>query len=108
MRRQVPDHSPGSGPWGQAFAFAFQVKKTDDRPAFLCNQLDRLPLVALLLALDGVEKRGVEERQQAADKPATLVLLLIRTDHDTHHRECDALEDMPQANLFRVHPGTLA
>jgi hypothetical protein len=34
---------------------------------------------ALFLALDAIEERCVEERQQTADEPTTLVSLLVRT-----------------------------
>src|SRR6266576_2982335 len=82
MGRQMPDHSPGSGPSRQAVALALQIEQSDDRAVLVRYQLDRILGVSLLLALDGVEEGGVEERQEPADQPAALVFLLVRSDLD--------------------------
>jgi len=76
----VPNHPARSRARGQTVAFALQVEKSDDRSILVCYQLDRISFVALLLALDGIEECRVEKRQQAADQPATLVSLFVRTD----------------------------
>src|SRR5262252_6498773 len=84
VRCEVPDHSAGSRPGGQAVALALHVDQSDDHAVLLRYQFDRISFVALFFTLDGVEERGVEERQQPADQPTTLVSLLIRTDHEVH------------------------
>ena len=50
--------------------------------AHLCHQLDARSFVVLLLALDGVEVRAVEEGEHPALEPATLVGVYVRPDDD--------------------------
>src|SRR6476646_966459 len=91
MRREMPDHSAGTGPRREAVALAFQIEKSDDLAVLFRYQLDRLTAVTLLLALHGVEECSVEERQQAADQPSALVTLLVGTDHNAHCRDSSGL-----------------
>src|SRR5947208_10352176 len=58
MRREMPDHPAGSRPCGQPITFALHVEKADDLAILLRDQLDRRFVVALFLALDGIEKGG--------------------------------------------------
>src|SRR5689334_10914081 len=57
------------------------------RPRFEADDLSlaRL-LIALFLALDGIEEGGVEEREQTTDQPAALISVFIRTYQDLHAR----------------------
>jgi hypothetical protein len=80
MGREMPDHPAGPGPSRQTVALALQVEQPDDAAVLLCHQLDRVSVVALLLALHRVEEGGVEEGQEPTDQPAALVSVVVRTD----------------------------
>lgn len=84
MYREMPDHPAASWPIGKSVAVALKIEKPDDLASFLGHQLDSRLLVALLLALDRVEERGVEERQHAAPQPALLVAFDVWANHDAH------------------------
>jgi hypothetical protein len=84
MGGQVPDHPATAGPVVETVAFALEIQQADDLAVGVGDELDRRPFVALLLSLDGIEERRVEERQEAAAQPTRLVRSLVWSDHDAH------------------------
>jgi len=84
MYCEMPDHPAASWPVGKSFAVALEIEKPDDLASVLGHELDGRLFVALLLTLDRVEERRVEERQHAAPQPGSLVLLHVWANHDTH------------------------
>ena len=77
MYCEMPDHPATSWSVGKSVAIALDVEKPDDLAPVFGHELDSGLLVALLLALDRVEERGVEERQHPAPQPALFVALDI-------------------------------
>src|SRR6187200_1821825 len=84
MYCEMPDHPAASWSVGKSVAVALNVEKPNDLASVLSHELDSRLLVALLLTLDRVEERGVEERQHAAPQPALLVAVDVRANHDAH------------------------
>src|SRR6187551_740609 len=94
MYCEMPDHPAASWPVGKSVAVALKIQKPDDLASVLGHELDRRLLVALLLALDRVEERGVEEREHAAPQPAALVALDVWANHGAH---ATSLAGLPKA-----------
>src|SRR6186713_3363756 len=84
MYCEMPDHPAASWSVGKSVAVALNVEKPNDLASVLSHELDSRLVVALLLALDRVEERGVEERQHAAPQPSLLVALGVWANHDAH------------------------
>src|SRR5258708_40340543 len=84
MSCQVPDHPAAAGPVVETVAFALEVEKPYKLALVFGDELDRRTFVMLLLSLDGIEKRRIEERQETTAQPTDLVRWLIRSDHEAH------------------------
>src|SRR6188508_2465783 len=102
MYCEMPDHPAASRPVGKSVAVALKIEKPNDLASVLGHELDSRLLVALLLALDRVEERGVEERQYAAPQPASLVALHVRANDDAHAR---SLASQPRAIKLQALSG---
>ncbi len=73
MGCEVPDHPAAGRPVVETVALALEIEQADDFSRGIGDELDRRPLVALLLPFDGIEERGVEERQETTTQPPHLV-----------------------------------
>ena len=81
----MPDHAAEAGTVladGAGLLLVLDVDEPDDRAVHLGDELDARTLVVLLLPLDGVVVRRVEEREHAALEPAALVGVFVRADDD--------------------------
>jgi hypothetical protein len=89
VNRKVPDHAAQTGSilaHGSQHVFALDVDEANDLVGALGNELDRGTLVALFRLTDVIEERGVEERENAALEPTSLVAVSIRTDRELMRR----------------------
>ena len=80
---EVPDHPAEAGAVladGAGLLLALDVDQPDDRAVHLGDELDAGAVVMLLLALDGVEVRRVEEGEDSALEPRSLVGVGIRAE----------------------------
>ena len=83
MHREMPDHPAQT--WsilsdGPRHLFALDIDDAHDLAAALGDELDRGMPVVLFGLTDVIEERGVEERQDAAYHPTSLVALAVLTD----------------------------
>src|SRR5262245_28963748 len=99
MYCEMPDHPAASWSVGESVAVALEIEKPNDLACVLGHEFDSRLLVALLLALDRVEERGVQERQHAASQPALLVALYVWTNQDAH---ATSLAGQPKAIKTRT------
>ena len=77
MDGEVPDHPAGAGPVRELRCLALEIEEADDRSVRLRDQLDRGPLVVLLLPLDRIPEGRAEEGEDPAAHPADLVRRLV-------------------------------
>ena len=99
VHSEMPDHPAASWPVGEPGAVALEIEKPDDLASVVGHELDSRLLIALLLALDRVEERGVEEREHAAPQPTSLVGRHVWANHDAH---ATSLAGQPRAIKLRT------